>query len=399
MKILIAEDDSASRLTLKAILQKWGHEVVVAEDGNQAWEAIQTDNPKMAILDWMMPGIEGIELCRRVRDMADRDYIYVILLTAKVEKEDIIGGLDAGADDYIAKPFDMEVLRSRVAVGARMIQYEALLAEKNEQLQRYGSDMEKLAEERSKQLIHAERMATVGLLSAGVAHEINNPTTFIAGNIQTLEKFSKDIEPILLEQIKQGPENKGKLEFILQELPRTIEGIRNGVKRISRIVKGLKSFCRKNENIVAACDINSCVEQALELCHNTLKYYVSVEQDLSDNLPNVKADSQQIEQVLINLFINAADAMREQGQGTLAIKTESSDNSVIIKVSDTGPGIPEDKFDDIWQPFFTTKPTDKGTGLGLFTVRGIIENHEGQIEFKNKSSGGAEFTITLPTTT
>ena len=399
MKILIAEDDSASRLTLKAILQRWGHEILVAEDGNQAWQILQTDNPKLAIFDWMMPGIEGVELCRRIRERTNRDYIYVILLTAKVEKEDIIGGLDAGADDYIAKPFDIEVLRSRIAVGARMIQYEALLAEKNEQLQRYGSEMEKLAEERSKQLAHAERMATVGLLSAGVAHEINNPTTFIAGNIQTLEKFTKDIEPILREQIRQGSENKGKIEFILEEMPKTIEGIRNGVRRISRIVKGLRSFCRKSENTDAACNVNACVEQALELCHNALKYHVSVEQNLSDNLPNVNADSQQIEQVLINLFINAADAMMDQGQGTLGIKTESSDNSVIIKVSDTGPGVPDDKLDDIWQPFFTTKTIDKGTGLGLFTVRGIIENHEGQIELENKSSGGTEFTITLPAAT
>ncbi|MHC4106333.1 MAG: response regulator [Planctomycetota bacterium] len=145
MKVLIAEDDSASRMTLRAILQKWGHEVVVAEDGNQAWELLQRENPKLAILDWMMPGIEGIELCRRIREKSDYDYIYVILLTAKVEKEDIVAGLDSGADDYITKPFDREVLRSRVAVGARIVQYETLLAEKNVQLQRFGSEMGKLA--------------------------------------------------------------------------------------------------------------------------------------------------------------------------------------------------------------------------------------------------------------
>jgi signal transduction histidine kinase len=108
------------------------------------------------------------------------------------------------------------------------------------------------------------------------------------------------------------------------------------------------------------------------------------------------ADSQQIEQVLINLFINAADAMKDNDQGILAIKTRSTDKSVVVKVSDTGPGIPEDKLDDIWQPFFTTKSTSKGTGLGLFTVRGIIESHEGLISFENKPTGGAEFTITLP---
>jgi C4-dicarboxylate-specific signal transduction histidine kinase len=399
MKVLIAEDDSASRMALRAILQKWGHEVIVAADGNQAWELLQRENPKLAILDWMMPGIEGIELCRRIREKSDCDYVYVILLTAKVEKEDIVAGLDAGADDYITKPFDREVLRSRVAVGTRIVQYETLLAEKNVQLQRYGTEMGKLAEERSKQLVHAERMATVGLLSAGIAHEINNPATFIAGNIQTLGKFYEDVEPILRERTQQDCENTEKLEFILQEMPKAVEGIRNGVRRISRIVKGLKSFCRKNENSVAACDINTCIEQALELCHNALKYYVTIEKDLAEALPCIMADSQQIEQVLINLFINAADAMKEKGQGTLSIKTESADNSVIVKISDTGPGIPDDKLDDIWQPFFTTKPPDKGTGLGLFTVRGIIENHEGLISLENKSSGGAEFTITLPAVT
>ena len=399
MKVLIAEDDSASRMALRAVLQKWDHEVVVAEDGNQAWELLQTENPKLAILDWMMPGIEGIELCRRIREKADCDYVYVILLTAKVEKEDIVAGLDAGADDYITKPFDREVLRSRVAVGARIVQYETLLAEKNDQLQRYGSEMGKLAEERSKQLVHAERMATVGLLSAGIAHEINNPATFIAGNVQTLGKFYEDVEPILRERTQQDCENTEKLEFILHEMPKAVEGIRNGVRRISHIVTGLKSFCRKNENSVAACDINTCIEQALELCHNALKYHVTIEKDLADNLPGIMADSQQIEQVLINLFVNAADAMMEKGQGTLSIKTQSTDNSVVVKISDTGPGIPDDKLDDIWQPFFTTKPPDKGTGLGLFTVRGIIENHEGLLSLENKSSGGAEFTITLPAVT
>ncbi len=399
MKILIAEDDPTLRMTLKAILQKWGHEIIVAEDGNQAWKILQTDSPKLAIFDWMMPGIEGVELCRRVRERTDGDYVYIILLTAKVENEDIVVGLDAGADDYITKPFDREVLHSRVAVGTRIVQYETLLAEKNVQLQRYGSKMGKLAEERSKQLIHAERMATVGLLSAGIAHEINNPTAFIAGNIQTLEKFYAGIEPALRQQIQQNGEDTQKLEFILDEMPKTVEGIRNGVMRISRIVKGLKSFCRKNEDLVAACDMNTCVEQALELCHNALKYCVMIERDLAENLPQIMADSQQIEQVLINLFVNAADAMTEYGRGTLTIKTQSTDNSVVVKVSDTGQGIPDDKLDDIWQPFFTTKPPDKGTGLGLFTVQGIIENHEGQIKAENKPTGGAEFTITLPAVT
>jgi C4-dicarboxylate-specific signal transduction histidine kinase len=386
-------------MTLELILKKWGHQTIVAQEGNQAWEILQEDNPRLAILDWMMPGIEGIELCRRIRRRRDGEYVYVILLTARVAKEDVLAGLEAGADDYITKPFDREMLRSRVAVGARIIQYETLLAEKNRRLQSYACEMERLARERSEQLVHAERMATVGLLSAGIAHEINNPTTFIAGNIQTLSKFYEDIEPVLHQGTLENSDRAEKLQFILDEMPGTLAGIRKGVRRISRIVRGLKSFCRNNENSAAACDINNCIDDALELSHNALKYHVTVQRDLDDNLPRVRADSQQVEQVFVNLFINAADAMREHGQGTLTIGTRSADNSVVIRISDTGPGIPDDKLDDIWKPFFTTKPLEKGTGLGLFTVRGIIENHDGQIRFENKPSGGAEFVITLPVVT
>jgi two-component system NtrC family sensor kinase len=401
MKVLIAEDDLASRLALKVNLQKWGHEVVEAQDGDQAWQLLQREKPKIAILDWMMPGIEGMELCRRIRANTEGDYIYVILLTAKGDNEDVVVGLDAGADDYITKPFDREIMRSRIAVGARIVQYETLLAEQNAQLQRYSCEMEKIAEERSKQLVHAERMATVGVLSAGIAHEINNPTAFISGNIQTLERFCRDLEPSLRKHMEENSENREKLEFILGEMPKTVEGIRKGVARISRIVNGLKSFCRKNKDSgeTAVCDLNTCIGQALELCHNALKYNVTVNKDIAEDLPQIKADSQQIEQVLINLFVNAVDAMKEMEQGILSVAAQCVGGTVTVKVSDNGQGIPDDKLNDIWQPFFTTKPPDKGTGLGLFTVQSIIENHEGQIKVENKSSGGAEFTFTLPALT
>lgn len=396
MKILTAEDDTTPRLALKKTLQQWGYDIVVAKDGGQAWQLLQTERPNIAIIDWMMPCINGVDLCRKIREKQDAGYVYIILLTSKVEKKDIVTGLDAGADDYITKPFNREVLRSRINVGMRVAKYEAGLTEKNAQLQRYSDEMEQLAEERSKQLIHAERMATVGLLSAGIAHEINNPTTFIAGNAQTLEKFWQDIEPVLRQQVLTPKENRQKLEFILNEMPKTVNGIRNGVKRISRIVKSLKAFCRQHQGPKGPCNINGCIEQSLEFCRNVLKYHVAVKKDLANGLPTIIADSQQIEQVLINLFINAADAMKESGGGTLGIRTWHEDNMVIISIDDTGPGIPEENLDNIWQPFFTTKAVNEGTGLGLFTVHGIIEGHEGQIRAENKPTGGALFTITLP---
>jgi len=136
MRILIAEDDLTSRQVLEAVLKKWGHEVISASDGNEAWAALRgPDAPRLAILDWMMPGIDGIEICRMVRQLNARDPMYIILLTARDRKEDIVSGLEAGADDYVTKPFDRHELRARVDVGRRIVELQSTLTDRVEELQ------------------------------------------------------------------------------------------------------------------------------------------------------------------------------------------------------------------------------------------------------------------------
>ena len=126
MKILIAEDDSVTRRALEAALVKWGYDALVTSDGNEAWNALQQkEKPKLAILDWMMPGMDGIEICRKVREIPDFGPLYIIMLTVRERNEDIVAGLQAGADDYVTKPFDYEELRARVQVGIRIIRLEA----------------------------------------------------------------------------------------------------------------------------------------------------------------------------------------------------------------------------------------------------------------------------------
>jgi DNA-binding response OmpR family regulator len=130
MKILIAEDDSVSRLVLQATLVKWGYEVIVACDGHQAWDLIQSNSPTLAVLDWMMPGFDGVEVCRRARAIVTPTPVYLILLTAKSEKGDVVEGLDAGADDYVTKPFDRQELRARIQVGMRVCELQQSLADR-----------------------------------------------------------------------------------------------------------------------------------------------------------------------------------------------------------------------------------------------------------------------------
>jgi len=136
MRILIAEDNAVSRKLLQATLEQWGNDVVLCSNGNEAWEALQEeDAPRFAILDWMMPGMDGTEVCRKVRKYKREAYTYLILLTAKGQKEDIVAGLGAGADDYVIKPFDLQELRSRIAVGERIVGLESNLAAKVDELE------------------------------------------------------------------------------------------------------------------------------------------------------------------------------------------------------------------------------------------------------------------------
>jgi len=130
VRILIAEDDPISRCMLEATLKNWGYDVIVTTNGREAWESLQQeDPPSLAILDWMMPGLDGVQVCRKVREAPSRKRIYIILLTAKGEKDDIVAGLEAGADDYVAKPFDRAELRARVNVGVRIVELQQNLSE------------------------------------------------------------------------------------------------------------------------------------------------------------------------------------------------------------------------------------------------------------------------------
>jgi len=131
MRILVADDDSTSRLVISTLLSKWGHEPIIACDGTQAWEAIQQpEAPRLAILDWMMPGMDGLELCRKIRGRKSSEPIYIILLTALSLKADIVKGLEAGADDYVSKPFNNDELRARIEAGRRIIELQETLAQK-----------------------------------------------------------------------------------------------------------------------------------------------------------------------------------------------------------------------------------------------------------------------------
>ena len=198
MKILIAEDNFTSRIMLQAVLSKWGYEVVAAANGDEAWAALQeTDAPQLVVLDCMMPGMDGLTLCRKLREQERKDTLYLILLTSNGEREDIVMGLEAGADDYIAKPYDKEELRARVAVGVRMIALQAELRER-------------------------EKLQGVLEMAGAVCHELNQPLQSVFGfsELLLMDMETSDQNYEKLKNIRMGVERVGELTRKIMKITR-----------------------------------------------------------------------------------------------------------------------------------------------------------------------------------
>ena len=276
------------------------------------------------------------------------------------------------------------------------------MKELNRSLEKYANEMELLAEDRAQQLIHADRMASIGTMSAGIAHEINNPTTFIRGNANTLKTFwNKYMKDIIKRAAGEEGDLKKKLNFVLQEMPEMIDEIENGTHRIKKIVDGLKSFSRKEESSFAPESICKCIEDSLKLSKfdTALKHEVVIELNLPKNIPNVILNKQEIEQVFINLFVNAGHAMeviKNARKRIIKVSTTHVNDEIIIEMTDNGCGMDEKTLNNIFDPFYTTKDTGRGTGLGLSICHGIIEKHRGTISATSSLGEGTTFKITLP---
>lgn len=230
------------------------------------------------------------------------------------------------------------------------------------------------------QLINAEKLASLGRMAAGVAHELNSPLTGIVTFAHLMMKRTR-------------PENTDDIEDLKVIIDQT--------ERCSKIVRGLLGFSRRTASEKSTVDINTLIENTLSMVRNQSKFHnIAFDVQLDESIPAVNVDPNQIQQVFLNLLINSADAMKEKGRIIIASRTVHEDNSSFIELefTDTGPGIPENIRNKVFEPFFTTKPAGKGTGLGLSVSYGIIKKHEGQIFVKSEQGKGASFFIRLPAT-
>jgi two-component system, NtrC family, sensor kinase len=384
-RILVVDDEPLIIRMLNAVL-KTRYDLQVATSGEDALAMALSDAPELILLDVGLPDMDGYEVCRRLQlDPATRD-IPVIFQTKHDEHQDILRGFEAGGRDYVLKDASVMVLMARIDTHLQLhrqrLALEAALV---------------------KNRMQNEKMASLGQLVAGVAHEINNPMGYICTNLQILARYFDNI----VEEYKVGQgdadaapltpqkarEKKKKLDHILEDGVNLINESLEGVERVTQIAQELKNFSRMDALEQKPAVLNACLESALTICYNELKYVATIRKEY-EPVPEVLCHPGQLSQVFLNLLVNAGQAIVPMGE--IVLRSWSDAGFVYASISDTGAGISPELQERIFEPFYTTKEVGEGAGLGLSISHGIIAKHHGELQVKSGVGVGTTFTVKLP---
>jgi two-component system NtrC family sensor kinase len=404
-RILIVDDEEGVRNLFAEWLGET-YECRTAASADEALEYLAGQPCALVISDMMMPGRNGVEL---LRDVTTRYPETAFIMVSGVDRpQRVRDALRVGAFDYLIKPCELDVLTLSVehALERRALQrtariYKTDLEKQNIELAKSKAELERL----QAQLVQSEKMASLGQLAAGVAHELNNPAGFIYGNMDILAGYLKSLEILFdaWDSIKLSSEYPSSLDAIetkinyttlRRELSMILADCREGAERICDVVKNLRLFSRLDEAEFKSVDVNEGISSTLRL----LSQYYSASSILLEkhygNLPLVDCYASQLNQVWMNLLVNAAQAVGDNGK--VAIETKLEGDNIVVVIADNGSGISDEQISKIFDPFFTTKPVGVGTGLGLSTSYGIVEKHCGTISVQSKLDQGTTFTVRIP---
>ena len=384
--ILVVDDE---RDVLEALYDTFveKYNVFMANSAQEALEILKNNHVDLIMSDQRMPDTTGVELLAEVEEKYP--HLGKILLTGYSDLPAVVDAINKGSvDKYLSKPWnDTEITH-------------VVLEVMNTRLKR-AMDERKMLES---QLVQSAKMASLGELVAGIAHELNNPLGFIYANLGNLKKFYAKILGLLetYEGLELSEEDRAGIkqkqeeinyEYLKTRIEQMIDRSAVGADRMKKIIMDLKSFSRLDSAAFAESDINEAIEITLGIMTNEYKNRVEITRKFGD-LPLVECYIAKLNQVFMNLIVNACHAI--EGEGEIIIETAIENDMVRIEVSDNGKGIPEDVADKIFDPFFTTKPVGVGTGLGLSVSHGIIKQHKGEISVKSKVGEGSTFTIIFP---
>ncbi|MEJ7849051.1 MAG: hybrid sensor histidine kinase/response regulator [Pyrinomonadaceae bacterium] len=409
-RILVVDDSATVRRMFSKCLE-YQYECLEAESVQDALTLLRHTEFALVITDIIMPGMSGIELLRKIIETYPDTAVIVVSGVDRPQRA--LDAVRLGAFDYLIKPCDLDVLELTVerALERRTLlnnaqRYKADLEARNNELVSGKLQLERLQE----QIVHSEKMASLGQLAAGVAHELNNPVGFIYGNLDSLRNTVEDLKELVdfYEAIDVNPDTaaaaaalKDKIDYpaSMDDLYSIISDCREGAERIRDIVQNLRTFSRLDEAEFKKSDIHEGIDSTIRLLS---QYFtggnISLKREYG-NIPQVEAFGGQINQVWMNLLVNAAQSVSAAGGGgEVRVTTYTENENVIVSVSDTGTGIAPEHLSRIFDPFYTTKPVGDGTGLGLSISFGIVKRHNGTITVKTEVNEGTTFTVKLPIT-
>ena len=411
-RVVVVDDSPTYLAYVEQELDHAGYAVATFAGGEAAIAHLNREGCDCILVDLVMPGIDGIELCRRLDQFRDRtgSWFPVLMVTGQDAKEDMMRALEAGADDFVSKSNDIAILRARIqALLRRKVQRDEQERISNEfrkkelEVVRERTERESaerravLAEELEKanrelketqlQLVQTAKMASLGELVAGIAHEINNPLSYVMSHLDTVEQSLDKLHGKIASQLSDPERTR-------YDKARTrLDGMRGGLQRVRDLVLKLLTFSRLDEGEFKKADVRENIESILTILGHRFGDKVTIDASYaSDNI--IWCFPAPLNQVVMNLLTNAIDAVEEGG--LIEVRTERGDAAFTIVVADDGAGIAPDIRERVFDPFFTTKPVGKGVGLGLAIGYRIVQAHKGSIEIRDKAGGGTEFAVTIP---
>lgn len=424
-KILVVEDDVGIAALERKRLERAGNSVIAVATTEEAMAEIQKGGVELLVLDYMLPGgTTGLDFYEQIKNAGFN--LPIIMVTGLSDEATIVKALRAGVHDFITKSVEyldylpdavarvlaQEHTKKKLAQSEHQLREEqrqriATLSQMNEEMQAMNHRLE----EAHNQLLQSEKMASVGQLAAGVAHEINNPIGYIYSNISTLEGYLNNVFNVLdaygkAESILGGHQDGAEIlaeitaiktridiEFLRKDVVNLVSESKEGINRVKRIVQDLKDFSHVDKTEWEWVDLHKGLDSTLNIVNNEIKYKADIIKEYN-TLPPVECLSSQVNQVFMNLLVNAAHAIEERG--TISIRTGQLEDWVFVEIADTGKGIPSENIKRIFDPFFTTKPVGKGTGLGLSLAYGIVKKHNGRISVESEVGAGTRFQVWLP---
>jgi two-component system NtrC family sensor kinase len=417
-RILAVDDSATYREAIGSALRLEGYDVIQVASGEEALEILSIQMVDCVLLDLVMPGIGGTETCRRIKASPVARDIPVIVLTSLDDRDAMLETLGTGADDYIQKSAELDVLKARVRaqlrrrqvedetrrVRERLLRSEIDAAESRrareiaemrvslvEELERKNAELGRAMNElqaTQSQLIQAAKMASLGGLVAGIAHEINNPLAFSLSHLSTVKKSLGRAEAALGTALHAEPVqgNWTRARARLDEMT-------SGLERIRELVVKLRTFSHIDEGEWRRVSIRECIDSVLTILAHRTRERIEIRTEFGEP-DSVECYPSLLNQAVMNLISNSIDAIA--GPGLITVRTGGADGAYQIEVSDSGAGIAPEHRDRVLEPFFTTKPVGEGTGLGLSITYSIVRKHGGTLSITCPEGGGTTVTLRFP---